>query len=205
MSDCRRWWQSIKSPWHGREPFVTNQPPREQHINLFLFTYRADLGYLCKAAVFSIRCFYTGDIINYLTSFQNNVPKTVFFLIFTGTVDFYPNGGAAQPNSLVPPSSHSRSWELYEESVLHPRNFKAVKCTDWETFLDGSCNKNEQAYMGYEATPGIQGKFFLKTSGSPHYGLGQGGVEISEDSELINLPTTSMTSKLINRMKRAFL
>lgn len=57
--------------------------------------------------------------------------------------------------------------------------------------------------MGHEVTPGLQGKFYLKTNGSPQYGLGQGGIEVSKDS-CTSSSSTSLTTQLINFVKNVF-
>lgn len=94
----------------------------------------------------------------------------------SGTVDIYPNGGDTQPGcdmsyteQVVKPlqdaCSHSRAWQLYQESVRNPEAFPAIKCDSWGEFLlERNCDDEDNIYMGFGANTSGYGKYYLKTN-----------------------------------------
>lgn len=67
----------------------------------------------------------------------------------TGSIDFWPNGGFAQPdckhtdNTVEFMCDHARSWVYFAESVasLEPKFF-AVKCASFEDFKNFNCSED---------------------------------------------------------------
>ncbi|CAH2097324.1 unnamed protein product [Euphydryas editha] len=101
-----------------------------------------------------------------------------------GHVDFYPNSGSEQPNCLLQTCSHSRSWQLFGESVVRHDAFPAVKCKSWDEFKEGKCEK-DISYMGYATKPDTRGLYFLQTAGSSPYGLGLDGIKYKNTDGIV--------------------
>lgn len=99
-------------------------------------------------------------------------------------MDFYPNGGGQQPGCAVPPCSHSRSWELFSASIDTEDRFPSVKCISWDIFVSGSCDKNEQVFMGYGMDKTKRGIYYLKTDRKAPFGFGGLKPEIKAKSGL---------------------
>jgi len=104
-----------------------------------------------------------------------------------GQVDFFPNGGEHQPGSTTIDGDHIRSWKLFAESVSYPQNFIGRSCTDWSSFEEGLCTNNPTAVMGYYATPGTTGNYYLRTAGSSLYGLKTAGSSPGASTGLLNI------------------
>lgn len=92
-----------------------------------------------------------------------------------GHVDFFPNGGEQQPNSLFQFDSHNRVVELFAESVKNPEAFLARACTSWEEFTREEIS-GEVSVMGYGCKPGTKGLYYLRTGDEKPYGLGRDGL-----------------------------
>lgn len=73
----------------------------------------------------------------------------MYFPVFSGQVDYYPNSGSQQPNCLLQTCSHSRAWVYFTESVLRPDAFPAVKCRDWEAFKKKQCEDLTRYRLGF--------------------------------------------------------
>lgn len=73
--------------------------------------------------------------------------------------------------------SHSRAWEIYQESVRNPEAFPAIYCSSWGDFVqDRKCNDSDIAYMGFGVDPTLTGKYFLRTNANIfHLGKGVSG------------------------------
>lgn len=106
---------------------------------------------------------------------MNLIYKHFFFNVFSGQVDYFVNGGQDQPGSIQIDDDHTRVWRIVPESLLYPQNFIASKCPDWTSFQKGQCANNPTATMGYFATPGTTGFYYLRTAASSLYGLGSAG------------------------------
>ncbi|XP_045484661.1 pancreatic lipase-related protein 3-like [Pieris rapae] len=89
-----------------------------------------------------------------------------------GHKDFYPNDGMSQPGCILSTCDHSRAWELFAESINKPDCFPARKCGNWTLYQNGVCAKNEMSHMGYKSERGSPGIYFLSTSSSAPFGLG---------------------------------
>ncbi|XP_076273026.1 phospholipase A1-like [Rhynchophorus ferrugineus] len=89
--------------------------------------------------------------------------------------DFWPNGGIVQPGcddesySLF---SHNRSYIFMAESINN-NNFYARKCNSITDYRSGSCAGNTVAKMGgLVFDTSLTGAFYLNTSATPPFGLG---------------------------------
>ncbi|KAJ8943952.1 hypothetical protein NQ318_013532 [Aromia moschata] len=94
-----------------------------------------------------------------------------------GNGDYYPNGGVLQPGCVLSHDrslscSHSRAYELYAESVS-VGSFVSTRCGLDATYELGLCANNDKSQMGgFVFADKPDGKFYLKTSGTPPFALG---------------------------------
>lgn len=99
----------------------------------------------------------------------------------TGTVDFYPNGGELQPgcdqgyiSKILKenrnPCSHSRAWQMYQESIINPQGFPAISCASYDDFLENNnCSESQITYMGFATPANTWGKYYLQTNGNQYH------------------------------------
>lgn len=99
---------------------------------------------------------------------------SIYFYVFIGHADFYPNGGDNMPGLDI---DHIIAQKYFAESINRNvgKEFISVSCKDWETFKTGACKSNSQTLMGYWTPNSARGNYFLKTRGSSLYGLGSVG------------------------------
>ncbi|XP_023023483.2 inactive pancreatic lipase-related protein 1 [Leptinotarsa decemlineata] len=92
-----------------------------------------------------------------------------------GHVDYYPNGGEFQPGcplDITGSCSHTRSYELYAESIVNG-GFSAERCNSQWDYDTGNCEDNMQSQMGgYSPDEGVSGKYYLKTNDKSPFSLG---------------------------------
>ncbi|XP_075974882.1 pancreatic lipase-related protein 2-like [Anticarsia gemmatalis] len=94
-----------------------------------------------------------------------------------GHADFYPNNGKAkQPGcegfqNVIEGCSHGRACLFFRESINSEISFTAYPCENWEKFKSGECRQNF-TYMGYQATEGDFGDYYLYTKDESPYALG---------------------------------
>ncbi|KAI5638838.1 lipase domain-containing protein [Phthorimaea operculella] len=95
----------------------------------------------------------------------------------SGNADFYPNSGYApqpgctDPSALFEACSHSRSHQLFADSIRRPKSFPAYSCSDWSDFESGKCNVST-TFLGEKANRSAYGSFYLETNANVPYGRG---------------------------------
>lgn len=112
-----------------------------------------------------------------------------------GHVDFFPNGGEQQPNSLFQFDSHNRVVSLFAESVKNPEAFLARACKDWEEFTREE-SSGDVSLMGYGCKPGTKGLYFLRTGDESPYGLGKDGLLFESEGAIKT--AKRITQRVIN-------
>lgn len=112
-----------------------------------------------------------------------------------GHVDFFPNGGAQQPNAFFQFESHNRAVQLFAESVRNPEVFPARACKDWEEFQREE-NLGDVSFMGYGCKPGTKGLYFLRTGDEQPYGLSKQG--LLNERESVIKTAKHITKRLVN-------
>jgi hypothetical protein len=90
-----------------------------------------------------------------------------------GHVQFFVNGGIAQPTAICGQASPIARWDcshvfaltIWAESVrsLTPI-FPSLSCSSWETFLSGDCNGNLVGHLGRTTESNLRGPYFLLTN-----------------------------------------
>ncbi|XP_065069254.1 pancreatic lipase-related protein 2-like isoform X1 [Rhopilema esculentum] len=88
----------------------------------------------------------------------------------SGDIDFYVNGGGAQPgcglNKVPPICSHIRAVELFIKSINPPCDYRSYECSNYTAFRFGYCKNARSTVMGYDVSKGARGKYYLQTSGT---------------------------------------
>ncbi|XP_076261785.1 phospholipase A1 2-like [Rhynchophorus ferrugineus] len=96
-----------------------------------------------------------------------------------GHVDFWPNGGLAQPGCGFDwdgACSHGRSY-IYMAESLEDNQFLARCCSNYLKYLNEKCVNNTAGLMGgYVYDYSLTGDLYLKTNSDSPYGLGDIGL-----------------------------
>ncbi|XP_059617748.1 uncharacterized protein LOC132262484 [Phlebotomus argentipes] len=94
-----------------------------------------------------------------------------------GHIDFYPNGGARQPNcnlfpiDLLEACSHGRSHQYFAESIFSDQ-FISYPCRSWAGYKANRCGKKLES-MGEPLSRKARGVYYLETNGSKPYAKGK--------------------------------
>ncbi|XP_054273089.1 uncharacterized protein LOC128993306 [Macrosteles quadrilineatus] len=128
-----------------------------------------------------------------------------------GSADFVFNDGFIQPECKNPfrrilklkliyepfTCSHLRVTPRFWYIILFPSKFQARKCDIWPRFTNCLCERNKQTFISFPIrNRGIRGTYYLKTSDSKPYGLGDEGSHCSKEDQL-----KLTESKMSNRKK----
>jgi pancreatic triacylglycerol lipase len=114
----------------------------------------------------------TADDANFVEVIHTDEGNCGMFLP-VGDYDFYPNGGVKQPGCNSNTCSHTRSCELYAESLINKKGFFAAKCRSLEDVRNGFCFGDVVLMGGDLKSPETsKGIFYLETSDSSPFALG---------------------------------
>ncbi|XP_058839270.1 pancreatic triacylglycerol lipase-like [Topomyia yanbarensis] len=104
---------------------------------------------------------------------------TLGFDLPLGDANFYPNGGRSQPGcgiDIAGNCAHSRSHELFAESISSTVGFRATRCASHDEVLSGGCTSSgPDARMGGEPSNhgrGVNGIFRFSTNSAAPFAQG---------------------------------
>ncbi|XP_055538344.1 pancreatic triacylglycerol lipase-like [Wyeomyia smithii] len=96
-----------------------------------------------------------------------------------GDANFYPNGGRSQPGcgiDLTGNCAHTRSHEMFAESISSATGFRATRCGSHDEINAGNCTPSgADAMMGGEPSNhgrGVNGVFHLRTNSAAPFAQG---------------------------------
>lgn len=90
-----------------------------------------------------------------------------------GDIDFYPGGAnALPPGCLTITCAHSRAVEYFAESVYPggEKSFLATRCDNWQELKQQTCSDGETSWMGYNATMGQSGIYYVEVNWRSPFG-----------------------------------
>lgn len=76
-------------------------------------------------------------------------------------------------DSLTGMYSHSRAWDLFEESIRDDSKFESIKCADYGSMVSGKFETKTANMGGEPGNSGLSGVFYLQTNSSSPFGKGK--------------------------------
>lgn len=157
----------------GNLPHITGLDPAYPLFSLTDTESRLDTS---DAAFVDVIHTNSGDLLDGALSFPQPI----------GHVDFFPNGGNAQPGctdkivnmekadilDLIQGCSHGRAPDYFIESINGSPKFVSGKCDSYANWASGACSSGIRTNMGFGVSTSVRGQFYLVTNAATPFAKG---------------------------------